>query len=362
MVKYKKEAVSLVDCERDAAHYFKMAKAYKNLYPQIYDFENLHTAYIKARKGKRYAADVLKFSARLEENLIDIQNQLIWKSYRPSPYRYFTVYEPKERLIAALPFRDRILHHALCNIIGPIFENSFIYDSYACQVGRGVLAGVNRTTEFLRRARRKWGRVYCLKGDISKFFYSIDHEILKRIIGRRIFCQNTINLMNCIIDSSESVQGIPIGNLTSQLWANIYLNKLDHFCKESLRIKLYLRYMDDFVILLPDKTFLQMILQEIKTFIQDNLRLMLNKKTQIFPVGPRPIDFLGYRIWPDYRLLRKANVLRTKRKFKKFARLYAEGSKSMADIRPNIMSWLGHCKHADTWKLRKKILAQLLIP
>ena len=336
-----------------------MAKTFKNLYPQIYDFENLHNAYLRARKGKRYAADVMKFSIRLEENLIDLQNHLIWKTYEPSPYRYFTVYEPKERLIAALPFRDRVLHHALCNIIESIFERSMIFDSYACRVGQGVLAGVNRTTEYLRRARRKWGRVYCLKGDITKFFPSIDHEALKRIIRRRIACPDTMELIDCIIDSSGSERGLPIGNLTSQLWANVYLNELDHFCKETLQVKKYLRYMDDFVIFHPDKKFLQEALQEIRIFLDDNLHLSLNAKTQIFPVGPRSVDFLGYRIWPDYRLLRKANIQRTKRKFKKFARLYAERKVSMDNIHPRIMSWLGHCKHADTWRIREKIFSGL---
>ena len=270
-----------------------MAKTHKNLYPQIYDFENLHTAYLKARKGKRYAADVLKFSIRLEENLIDLQNHLIWKTYQPSPYRYFTVYEPKERPIAALPFRDRVLHHALCNIIEPIFERSMIFDSYACRVGQGVLAGVNRTTQYLRRARTKWGRVYCLKADITKFFPSIDHTALKKLIRRRIACPDPLDLMELIIDSSGTERGLPIGNLTSQLWANVYLNELDHFCKETLQVRKYLRYMDDFVLFHPDKQFLHTALQEIRGFLDDNLRLSLNAKTQIFPVGPRSVDFLG---------------------------------------------------------------------
>lgn len=337
-----------------------MAKTYNNLYPQIYAFENLHTAYLKARKGKRYAADVMKFSQRLEENLIDLQNHLIWKSYQPSPYRFFTVYEPKERLIAALPFRDRVLHHALCNIIEPIFERSMIFDSYACRVGQGVLAGVNRTTEYLRRARRKWGRVYCLKGDITKFFPSIEHAALKRIIRRRISCPDALDLMELIIDSTGTERGLPIGNLTSQLWANVYLNELDHFCKERLRVKKYLRYMDDFVLFHHDKHFLRTALQEIRHFLENNLCLSLNDKTQIFPVGPRPVDFLGYRIWPDFRLLRKDNIRRTKRKFKKFARLYAEKKIGMETIHPRIMSWLGHCKHADTWRIREKIFEGLI--
>ena len=335
-------------------------KTYKNLYPQIYDFENIHRAYLKARRNKRYKAEVLEFSAHLEENLIDIQNRLVWKMYQPGPYKLFTIYEPKERLIAALPFVDRVVHHALCNIIEPIFERSMIHDSYACRRGQGVLSGVKRTTRFLRDAARRWGKVYCLKADVTKFFPSIDHETLKQIIRKRISCPDTLALIDMIIDSTETDRGLPIGSLTSQLWANVYLNELDHFVKETLRIQYYIRYMDDFVIFHHDKHRLGEILQAITDFLGDSLRLTLNHKTQIFPIRPRCIDFLGYRIWPDHRLLRKANVRRTKRKFRKQARLYALGLLSLATIHPGIVSWLGHAKHADTCHLRQRIFNGLL--
>lgn len=338
-----------------------MARTYSNLYPQIYDFSNLHAAYLKARKGKRYSVDVLRFSAHLENNLIDIQNRLIWKEFCPSPYHFFIVHEPKRRMIAAAPFSDRVVHHALCNITEPIFERSFIYDSYACRNSRGVLAGVNRTTQFMRRARRKWGRFFCLKGDVSKFFPSVNHCVLKSIIRKRIACSDTLVLMDRIIDSSGSGTGLPIGNLTSQLWANVYLNELDHFCKDILKICFYIRYMDDFVIFHHDKSNLRNILLEIEGFLGNSLRLSLNGKTQIFPVGPRCVDFLGYRIWPDYRLLRKSNIKRTKNKIKRFAKMITTGTATSADVRPSIMSWIGHCKHADTWRLRTKILRKLKI-
>ena len=191
-----------------------MAKTYSNLYPQIYDFDNIHRAYLKARRGKRYKTDVLKFSGRLEEALIDIQNHLIWKSYQPGPYKLFTIHEPKERIIAALPFRDRVVHHALCNVIEPIFERPMIYDSHACRRGMGVLSGVTRTTKFLRAACRRWEKVYCLKADIKKFFPSIDHAVLKRLIRKRISCPDTLSLIDIIIDSNGSDRGLPIGNLT----------------------------------------------------------------------------------------------------------------------------------------------------
>lgn len=335
-------------------------KTYGDLYPQIYDFKNLHSAYLKARRNKRYKQEVLRFSARLEENLIDIQNCLIWKTYKPSPYKFFTIYEPKERMIAALPFYDRVVHHALCNLIEPIFERSMILDSYACRRGQGVLAGVLRTTRFLRDAGRRWGRVYCLKADVTKFFPSIDHAALKKILRRRIACPDTLGLIDTIIDSPETDRGLPIGSLTSQLWANVYLNELDHFVKETLQVQYYTRYMDDFVIFDADKERLHAILVEIADFLADNLRLALNGKTQIFPLAPRCVDYLGYRLWQDYRLLRKANVRRTKRKLLKQSRLYGQGLIGMKDIRPGIASWLGHAKHADTWRLRAKVLGGLL--
>jgi len=333
-----------------------MAKTYKNLYPLIYDFDNIHHAYHKARKNKRYKWDVLEFSAHLEDNIIDIQNHLIWKSYRSGPYKYFTVYEPKERLIAALPFRDRVVHHALCNIIEPIFERGMIHDSHACRRGQGVLSGVLRTVRFLRAARTRWGRVYCLKGDIKKFFPSIDHEALKKIVRKKIACLDTLDLIDKIIDSNGADTALPIGNLTSQLWANVYLNELDHFVKQDLGVRYYIRYMDDFVVFHGDKRILSWVLAEIEGFLDNVLRLKLNSKTQIFPVGLRSVDFLGYRIWPDFRLMRKGNIKRTKRRFRKFRRLHQSGQITLAEIRPSVMSWLGHAKHADTWRLREIIL------
>jgi len=331
-------------------------KTYGNLYPQICDFDNIHTAYLKARRLKRYKHEVLRFSARLEENLINIQNDLIWKTYRPSRYKFFTIYEPKQRLIAALPFRDRVVHHALCNIIEPICERSMIYDSFACRRGQGVLSGVLRTSRFLRDAGRRWGRVYCLKADVTKFFPSIDHGILKQILRRRIACPDTLGLIDTIIDSTQTDRGLPIGSLTSQLWANVYLNELDHFVKETLRVKYYIRYMDDFVILDSDKDRLHDTLEEITAYLGDRLHLSLNGKTQIFPISPRCIDFLGYRIWPSYRLLRKANVARVRRRLKKLVSQARSGEITWEKFRAHLASWFGHCRYADSLGIRMSVM------
>lgn len=340
-----------------------MAKTYNNLYPKIYDFHNLYNAYIKARKGKRYKNEALKFKLNLEGNLIELQNDLIYKTFENGRYREFTIYEPKERVIMALPFRDRVVHHALCNVIEPIFENRFIYDSYACRPGKGTHAAADRTTEFLRKTIRKWNNVYCLKADIKKYFYNINHNILKKIIRKKIACRDTLWLIDRIIDSSADEKdinpvGIPIGNLTSQLFANIYLNELDYFIKHQLKIKYYIRYMDDFIILHNNKKYLWYMLDEIKAFLNNELNLQLNEKTSVFPIN-HGVNFVGYRIWPTHRLLRKSSIKRIKRGLKKLQRDFNEGEIPLKKVEATIMSWLGHCKHADTYRIRKKVLGEI---
>ena len=300
-------------------------KTYNNLYQPICSFENIYKAYLKARRGKRYNVDALNFFQFREENLINIRNKLLTKTYVTGEYKYFTVCEPKEIQIAALPFEDRIVQHALCNI----------------------------TQKFDKQ-------VYCLKCDIQKYFASIDHKILKKEIRRKIRCKDTLSLIDNIIDSTVFEVGIPIGNLTSQLFANIYLNKLDHYIKDVLQVKHYIRYMDDFIILSNDKEYLKMLLSKIKTFLDAELKLKLNRRTQIFLVGQRSVDYLGYKIWPEYRLLRKSNVKRTKRKFKKFQKLYKYNKISLETINNSMMSWFGHTKWADSYNLRVKVLDNLV--
>lgn len=337
-----------------------MPKTFNNLYPAIYDFENLFNAYLKARRNKRYRREVLIFTANLEENLIGLQNELVHKTYRTGRYREFYIYDPKTRLVMALPFRDRVVHHALCNVIEPIFDARFIYDSYACRAGKGTHKGADRVTEFLRRAQRQWPQVYCLKGDVKQYFPSINHEALKRLLWQRITCPDTRWLLSEIIDSTvdegdTNPTGIPIGNLTSQLCANIYLDALDQFVKHDLGVRYYVRYMDDFVILHYDKGYLHSLLREIEGFLADRLALSLNQKTSVFPVQ-QGIDFLGYRIWATHRLLRKSSIKRIKRGLRKLQRDYTEGKVSEAKLRAVVASWVGHSKHANTYRIRRKVL------
>ncbi len=235
-------------------------KTFKNLFQKISSFENLLLAAHKAAKGKRENANVLNFFFKLEENLFQLGEELTRQSYRPGSYSTFRIYDPKPRMISAAPFRDRVVHHALINIIEPFFKRSFIFDSYANRVGKGTHKAIRRYQEFLRRYN------FVLKCDIKKYFPSIDHEILKQLIRRTIFDQKTLWLLDTIIDGSNPQapildyfprdelftpfirrKGLPIGNLTSQFFANVYLNPLDHFVKENLRCQGYLRYVDDCV-------------------------------------------------------------------------------------------------------------------
>lgn len=333
-------------------------KTFNNLYSKIYDFQNLYLAYIKARRGKRYTPDALKYRANLETNLITLQNELVWKTYRTGEYKTFYVYEPKVRMVAALPFKDRVLQHALCNIIEPIHEARFIKDSYACRPGKGIHAGANRAQYFMRVVKRQ-GPLFCLKGDIAQYFPSVDHNVLKNLLRKHIVCADTLWLCDEIINSASSLsgcpKGMPIGNLTSQLFANIYLHELDIFMKQDLKERCYVRYMDDFVVFANSKTHLQDIRKKLTGFLEDELKLKMNGKTQVFPVKSRSVDFLGYRMWPTHRLLRKTSKIKMNRKLKLFMKQYNQGVVTLEHINQCIQSWLGHAKHANCYNLRKVI-------
>jgi retron-type reverse transcriptase len=235
-------------------------KRYGNLWPQITDFTNLIEAARKAQRGKRFQENVLAFNYNIETNLLELQEELIAKAYRPGPYKTFQIVEPKKRMISAAPYRDRVVHHALCNVIAPIFERTFTPDSYANRKGYGTHRALRKFVKYARTSR------YVLQCDIRKYFPSIDHEILKTIIRRKIKCRETLWLIETIIDASneqepvhhffpgddlftpyERRRGLPIGNLTSQFFANVYLNGFDHFVREELKARRYIRYVDDFV-------------------------------------------------------------------------------------------------------------------
>lgn len=347
-------------------------KTYNGLYPQICSFENLWKAACKAQKGKRFQDNVARFNFHRERELLRLQEELLSQTYRPGDYYEFTIYEPKRRMISAAPYRDRVVHHALCNIIEPIFDRIFIYDSYACRVGKGTHRAVDRFTKFCRKTR------YVLKADIRKYFPSIDHEILKELIRRKIKDKKTLWLIDLIIDSSnpqepasfyfpgddlftpfERRRGIPIGNLTSQFFANVYLNPFDHFVKEQLHCKRYIRYCDDFVVLAQGKTRLHQVRERMAEYLV-SLRLKLHpNKTQVFPVK-EGTDFLGYRIFPTHRRVRRENIVRFKRRMRRLQEAYAKGEVSVLKVRQSVQSWIAHVSHADSYGLRKRLLQEIV--
>lgn len=255
--------------------------------------------------------------------------------------------------MAALPFRDRVVQHALVAAIEPVWEARFIFDSYACRVGKGTHAGADRAQALLRKVQRQHGKAYVLKADIHHFFASIDHGILKLLLRKRIACSDTLWLLDNIVDSTVGV-GIPIGNLTSQLFANIYLHELDRFVKQDLREQYYMRYMDDFIVVHHDKAYLQQVRSEVEQFLGDKLKLATNSKTQVFPVAlyrGRALDFLGYKIWPTHRLLRKDSVRKMRRK----VLLHRKGKLGRDKLLLSAKSWLGHARHANTFILIRRL-------
>ncbi len=321
-------------------------KRYNNLFSQVIDLKNIHSAYLKTRRRKRYAKKALTFTYNLERNLLGIKKELYLQDYRHGKYNEFFVCDSKKRRIKAPCFKDRVVHHSLCNIIEPIFDKSFVFDSYACRIGKGTHKGVERLKSFLKNENN----CYCLKCDISKYFDSINHDILMSLIKRKIKDKKTIWLIQEIIRSShkdEAGKGIPIGNLTSQLFASVYLNELDQFIKHDLKQDSFIRYMDDFLILGKDKKEMHILKDQIKLFLINNLRLKFNpKKANVFPLF-LGIDFLGYILYKDYVLLRKSTV---KRFLKKMKNNMMGGEE--------INAWLAYARHANFFELTKAVFTK----
>jgi len=338
-----------------------MPKTYNNLWDTITDWDNLYQSFLAARKGKRYKPGSLRFCANLEENLTNIQNHLAWGTWQPAPWKEFMVYEPKRRLIQAPPFKDRVVHHSLVGIIGPLFEKKFIFDSYACRQGKGFHKATKRVQEFIRKTTTNGDKAYILQADISKYFPSINHNVLLGILSRTIKDKQTLNLCECIVrNTGFDGCGIPIGSLTSQLFANIYLDQLDHYVKDYLGVKCYCRYMDDAIIVTNDKKYLWFLLSEIEYFLTEKLKLTLNPKTSIFPVS-RGVDFCGYRIWNDHILPRKRNIRRARRSFVKLAKMYSGREISLEIVKSSIMSFLGYVKHCNGYITTRNILNETIL-
>lgn len=329
-------------------------KKKRNLYPHIYSFDNLWLAAKNARKGKRFQSNVAIFDFQLESNLLYLQKSLRNITYNPGKYHAFYIHDPKTRMISAAPYHDRVVHHALMNILVPIFERSFIYDSYANRKSKGTHAAILRYQHYARKYP------YVLKMDIKKFFPSIDHQILKEEIRHKIDCDNTLWLVDKIIDGSNLQEkqltyfegdtlfsqsarrrGLPIGNLTSQWWGNVYLNPLDHFVKEQLRVPGYVRYVDDFVVFGKTKQGLREWQHTIQDFLL-RFRLLLHPhKTHIYPVV-QGVPFLGFTVYPYYKYVQKPRLRRYKRLIKKRIAILDTHPENPQYLESGLNSWLGH--------------------
>jgi len=347
-------------------------KRHKNLYAKLCSFDNLILAAKNARKGKRFILQVMRFHDRLEQELLSIQKELVSHTYQPGMYRPFWIHDKgKQRYISSAPYRDRVVHHVLINIIGPVFERTFIFDSYANRKGKGTHKGLDRCQDFSRNNQ------FVLKCDISKYFPSIDHEILKQIVRQKLADADVLWLVDTIIDASNAQEpvceyfpgddlwtpfnrrkGIPIGNLTSQFFANMYLNGFDHFVKETLLCKAYLRYVDDFLCFHQSKELLHEIRHRMTEYLQ-TLRLKLHpKKSRVFPVKSG-IPFLGFRVYPNHRRLCKRNSMAFRRRLRHYSYLYRIGEKELADITPSVQGWLAHAFHGDTYRLRRQLFSEI---
>ena len=322
-------------------------KKFKNLYQKITDLDNIKLAHHNARKNKTHRNDVKKVDADIERFCKQIQDMLINHTYKTSEYFTFKLYEPKERIIFKLPyFPDRIVHHAIMNIMEPLWINQMIPQTYSCIKKRGIHKVLKQIQHDLKdRENTK----YCLKIDIRKFYPSVDHDILKQIIRIKVADRELLQLLDEIIDSSE---GVPIGNYLSQFFANLYLTYFDHWLKEDKQVKYYFRYADDIVILHNNKEYLWSLFEEMKQYIA-TLKLSFKDNYQIFKVEDRGISFVGYVIRHDYTLVRK-NIKRSM--CRKAARLGRKKNITVEDYKQEMCSHIGWLKHCNGINLLKKIL------
>jgi retron-type reverse transcriptase len=344
------------------------------LYSQITPFENLLAAAKQAQRQKRYRDPVLVFNHQLEQELFQLQAELETKTYQPGGYRTFEIYEPKRRVISAAPYRDRVVHHALSNIIAPIFDRTFIATSYANRKGYGSHRALRQFVSYARSSR------YVLQCNIHKYFPSIDIAILKQQIRRKLKCQDTLWLIDRILDTPslgeapidyfpgdtlltplERPKGLPIGNLTSQFLANVYLNGCDRYIKETLAVSKYVRYVDDFALFSDDRDFLYHCRGQIEDYLT-TLRLKIHPIKSQLSQTCQGASFVGFRVLPDRIRVRNHNLQTGRRRIKRLQSDAASGRISGHDMTQSLQSWNAHLAHGNTWQLRQQIFRDLDLP
>jgi retron-type reverse transcriptase len=330
------------------------------LYSKICSYGNLLLAWQNAKKGKTKRRYVKRFQRNLKENLTKLQEELINQTYRPCALKTFTLRDPKTRKISKSAFRDRVVHWALCNLIVPLFEKGFIYDSHANQIGKGTLKAIERFDKFKRKvSRNNTKECLVLKADIKHYFEEIDHNILIEIIRKKIKDEKVIWLIEKILSVNNRIKGMPLGNLTSQFFANLYLNELDVFVKHKLRAKYYIRYVDDFVILHESKEQLEEWKIKINNFLKDKLKIELHpSKSHVLRLN-NGINFLGFRIFFYHKLIRKSNLKNFERKFNNMKILFNEEIIGREKVLEALEGWLAYCSYANTYKYRKHLIRNL---
>ena len=345
-----------------------MVKKYKRLYKEVCGCKNLLLAWKKARKGKTKKFYVLEFQKDLIDNLGLLQTELENETYQPKPLKTFILRDPKTRKISKANFRDRVIHHAVVNVLDPIFEKVFIYDSCANRIRKGPLFALKRLEQFIRKVSENGKPVskmlnnnfvkgYCLKADIRHYFEEVNHEVLIGILQEKIGDEKLINLTRKILINGQVKDGVgmPLGNLTSQFLANVYLTRLDYFVKHTLRAKYYVRYVDDFVLLHKNKSQLEKWKIQINHFLQDELKIQLHPdKSRVIPIS-RGIDFVGFKVFYHYNLLRRRNVRKIISKIEK----YKIGHITFEQLMESFLGWNAYAKWANSYKLRKKIVGMI---
>lgn len=345
------------------------------MFDRLTSWDNLLLAFHKASQGKRSHPNVAAFEYRLEDNLWQLQVILAAQTYTPGSYHSFFIHDPKRRLISAAPFPDRVVHHALCNLIEPLFERSFIEDSYANRIGKGTHRARARCQQFARRFP------YVLQLDVRQFFPSIDHAILRGLLAQKICDEGVLWLVYTILASGKDVltqqyemvyfpgddlfaalrpRGLPIGNLTSQFWANVYLNPLDQFVKRRLRCKAYVRYVDDLLLFADTKAALWDWKEAVTDKLAD-LRLTAHPGAQPRPVG-EGIPFLGFQIFPERMRLKRRKGIAYRRKFRGLLRQYEAGGIGLDVVNASVRGWVNYVRFGNTIGLRKAMLAQTIAP
>jgi retron-type reverse transcriptase len=334
-----------------------MPHTFAGLFDRATSWENLIRAYKETRDKKKKRLAAVLVHGEYDVILCKLRDELLAGTWKPAPYKSFEVWNgTKKRHIEAPAFKDRIVHHAICQVLEPLYAKKFISDTYACQKGRGPHAAAARLEEYLRRLCAVSGCCYVLKCDVSKFFPSIDHDILISVIARTVREDKMLKLIRRAMASpdNDTGRGIPIGSLTSQLLSNAYLDPFDHFIKEQLRTRYYVRYADDFVILDPSKEKLQETLGQIAQYLAEKLALRLNPKTGIYK-SYQGVDFCGYRIWATHRLPRKRVVKDGKKRLLRLLWQYIYGREDAYTVSQSFASlkgYMSHCKgHRTTMSL-----------